>query len=332
VDDNRFDAVSKRLGEVQLTRGHVLRGVVGAAVAAVAGAVVSSSEADAKKKHKARKKAKHAKADRSKSKQQTADTTDTTCRTSGHPCEGGQTCCQGLTCLTESEPGTAERCSSGRCTKDSDCLPGEVCENGLCIVKPCSTNEDCPDGSICVEGVCVPVTPCGALNETCCAGNPKCDSADLTCVNNTCVPVTPPCGALNEVCCAGNPKCDSADLTCVNNTCVLTPPVECGGLNETCCANEPRCDVGTTCVNNTCVLTPAAPCTDSTQCPAGSVCNTTTGQCIVLGLVCKSGETAQQCCIRSVKKGCKRKQQSAHARKTCLKRGKRRCNSLLGGV
>jgi hypothetical protein len=33
-----------------------------------------------------------------------------------------------------------------------------------------------------------------------------------------------------------------------------------------------------------------------------------------------------------VKKGCKRKQQTSHAKKNCLKKGKKRCTALLAGV
>jgi hypothetical protein len=36
--------------------------------------------------------------------------------------------------------------------------------------------------------------------------------------------------------------------------------------------------------------------------------------------------------MRAVKKGCKRKQATNHAKQVCLKRGKRRCKKLLAGI
>src|SRR5262245_12044095 len=43
------------------------------------------------------------------------------CREEGHPCEGNQTCCEGLTC-TASGPGAARRCTAGTASEcESDC-------------------------------------------------------------------------------------------------------------------------------------------------------------------------------------------------------------------
>lgn len=44
------------------------------------------------------------------------------CRGEGHPCEGNQICCAGLTC-TESGPGAAKRCTAGDC--EGDCPAAE---------------------------------------------------------------------------------------------------------------------------------------------------------------------------------------------------------------
>src|SRR5215208_2466972 len=43
------------------------------------------------------------------------------CRREGHPCEGNQTCCPGLTCA-ESGPGAARRCTAAGATEcEGDC-------------------------------------------------------------------------------------------------------------------------------------------------------------------------------------------------------------------
>jgi hypothetical protein len=65
-------------------------------------------------------------------------------------------------------------------------------------------------------------------------------------------------------------------------------------------------------------------------CPEGLVCSN--GQCIAFAIKCRSGETAEQCCFRSVKAGCKRKQSTKHAKKNCRRKGKKNCNALLAGV
>src|SRR5215212_8251473 len=107
------------------------------------------------------------------------------------------------------------------------------------------------------------------------------------------------------------------------------PPRRTGGTCQPCgveggiCCGGTACNTGFQCVGGTCVSLPATVCTTEADCPAGSVC--VDGTCVSFGLACKSGETAQQCCNRSVKKGCKRKQQTAHAHKNCLKEGKKRC-------
>jgi hypothetical protein len=116
----------------------------------------------------------------------------------------------------------------------------------------------------------------------------------------------------------------------------------CGLEGQLCCAGF-TCTAPFFCANNTCVAgggfgggggggAGLVRCTSDAQCPGG-FCNLSTGQCFVIqGLSCKSGETPQQCCNRSVKKGCQRKQQTNHAKKNCLKKGKRRCRSLLAGI
>lgn len=42
-----------------------------------------------------------------------------------------------------------------QCTVDSDCPPGQICDNGVCADQ-CTVDSDCPSGYVCVNGVCVP--------------------------------------------------------------------------------------------------------------------------------------------------------------------------------
>jgi hypothetical protein len=55
MDSDRFDAVIRRVGTTQLTRGTALRGLAGGALAAVLGTALAAHETDAKKKRRRRK-------------------------------------------------------------------------------------------------------------------------------------------------------------------------------------------------------------------------------------------------------------------------------------
>jgi hypothetical protein len=144
------------------------------------------------------------------------------------------------------------------------------------------------------------------------------------------------CRGEGQICEGGAEKC-CGGLVCNG----LENPTRCrlcGLEGQLCCAGA-ACTPPFVCVGNTCVAGGGAGggaglfrCTSDAQCPGG-FCNLSTGQCFVIrGLSCKSGETPEQCCNRSVKKGCQRKQQTNHAKKNCLRRGKKRCRSLLAGI
>jgi hypothetical protein len=57
---------------------------------------------------------------------------------------------------------SGESSDAGTCANHSDCEPGEVCQNGVCLPntsgEPCGTDLDCMEDMYCVDGQCVPDT------------------------------------------------------------------------------------------------------------------------------------------------------------------------------
>ena len=128
------------------------------------------------------------------------------------------------------------------------------------------------------------------------------------------------CQVLGAMCEGGRQEC------CPGTVCNgLENPTRCrlcGVSGEFCCTSDTPCMVpGEVCLPNaTCGVPPGG---------GGSV---TLHQRTIGGLRCKSGETPKRCCMRSVKKGCNRKQSTNHAKQNCLKKGKKRCRKLLAGT
>ena len=368
MDGDQFDDLAKRFCSTRLTRLSALRRAAGGAVALMTGVLIAASESDAKGKKRKTSKRKKNGTKRRNGRAVGTQAVAGACRPSGHPCEGNQECCSGLDACLQTGPGSAFRCvDNPECgASGQPCCPGGVCEEGLtCVAGTCKPinpqcgglDQECCQGGVCqgglecVGGTCKPA--CGAAGQACCAANPPC-GADLVCSGGFCVV---PCGGESQVCCAGSSPCGDG-LVCAGNKCV-----PCGGVGEVCCQTDPACDSSNLvciadrtcapcgqegqvcCANNACAapLTclanstcgtssgPPAPATcPGVPCPEGTVC--VNGQCVSFGIACKSGETAEQCCFRSVKKGCKRKQASSHAKKNCRRKGKKRCNQLLAGV
>lgn len=323
MEDQRFDELTKRLCTTRLTRLSVLRGLAAGAVAVVTGAKVGSSR--------------------------TVSAAAGTCREVGHPCQGNQNCCPNIESCEVVGPGSAKRCANktdcGAITQpccNGDCQAGLECdpETNICVdpdtecggvgQECCEPNDTCDPGGVCdgsqgENGTCV---ECGTEGKPCCE-NDTCNTGELTCATGTCVE----CGDVTEPCCEDE-FCNPGGI-CNNNGICVPPAANCGQLNQPCCDGN-QCAQGR-CINGTCQNpgpAPATSCTSGAQCPAvAPFCNTGTGQCVSIGgLRCKSGETAQKCCNRSVKKGCNRKQQTAHAKKNCLKKGEKRCKKLLAGI
>lgn len=59
---------------------------------------------------------------------------------------------------------SAQDAVAGKCKKDSQCPPGFVCRDGLCVEKPpgCTDKDDCPPGHECRDGKCVKVSGCAS--------------------------------------------------------------------------------------------------------------------------------------------------------------------------
>ena len=146
---------------------------------------------------------------------------------------------------------TAGSCVPGNCNTDADCTganAGEIC--GLATPNfcgKCTTDSQCQSdptygpSTICdtTTGACVPAT---------------CTSAGATCNN----PADFCCGAGGAIDCAGTGCSCVPGNCCQNSDCSANPS---GGI---CGAGGP----------NVC-----GKCTLDSQCPAGDVCNTGTGQC-----------------------------------------------------
>ena len=101
----------------------------------------------------------------------------------GTPCQSDSDCVQGEAC-------TNGKCvvSSAGCHSDSECASDERCSNGACVVRsgPCHSDADCAPGDACTsDGACVtPPPPCVAATDggaDSCANGMTCDPADHLC-------------------------------------------------------------------------------------------------------------------------------------------------------
>jgi len=109
VDNNTFDRATRALA-TGASRRKVLRTLLGGAAVAATGVVGVKRSASA----------------------------DPACREESHPCEGNQTCCEGLACIAGSGQGAAERCCpEGYIGCDEGCVEN-VC-GGLCVCPTTTT-------------------------------------------------------------------------------------------------------------------------------------------------------------------------------------------------
>lgn len=239
---------------------------------------------------------------------------DGECQCDSESCPTG--CCSGGLCLTSSfdycglSGRTCATCNALRsetcstdgfclCGVESECAPGERCDNGMCICD----SESC--AGCCSESGCElrSFELCGVDGATCVACNPM--------VSNTCTPEGAcNCGASDpcqdgQRCVSGACSCD--DVSCPDGCCAfgqcLTPSLRTcgsrGGSCESCneeiadrclddgtcsCGGAHPCRAGQRCVEAACVC-------DSESCPEGccneSTCVSPTREsCGALGLAC----------------------------------------------
>lgn len=137
---------------------------------------------------------------------------------------------------------------SGPCRIDSDCGPGELCdESGVCrtTLATCKTDADCPNGFRC-EGRCVlRLRHCTAHGD--CLLGEQCDRESQSCRPRAI------CDAPAD--CPGGTTCDMDARLC-----------------RTACSTGAECDPIETCASGRCQ--PKAPCKSNADCIKGQTCET----------------------------------------------------------
>jgi hypothetical protein len=211
MDDSRFDALARALARPR-TRRSVLAGVT----ALAAGVLVRRADGGAAPE----------------------------CRSEGHPCEGNQTCCDGLVCAV-SGPGNVARCTP--------CPDGQIACGGVCIPE-CVAIDACH-----LAGVCDPVaracTNPPALAGTACDDGNACTQTDLCDGSGTCV-------GHDSVVCAPLDQCHVAGV-CDPLTGACSNPNAPDGIS---CNDENACTSGDVCVGGACVGGTLVDCSTGNPC------------------------------------------------------------------
>lgn len=94
---------------------------------------------------------------------------DVPCLYEPNKCSNNSQCTGGFIC----QNGT---CVKGQCTNNTECTGGQICINGQCVDSQCGPGKSCPPGTVCELGKC---------EKICCTSDSDCAS-DSTCVNNFC--------------------------------------------------------------------------------------------------------------------------------------------------
>ncbi len=123
-----------------------------------------------------------------------------------------------------------------QCDAEHDCMPGLLCENGICR-KVCQDNSDCPNDSSCLDERCVKNTTPRSKNGESCDLKILCESG-LECLDGIC---QKPCK--NDTDCQDN-------YTCQNKKCVLKASNP-RGKGEA-CDEQNKCAEGLVCEGNIC--------------------------------------------------------------------------------
>lgn len=144
------------------------------------------------------------------------------------------------------------------CSSDSQCPPGEVCDNGQCVPEQgnggCTSDADCPGTQVCQNGSCVEPDP-GNGNGGC-TSDADCPGTQI-CENGSCV--EPNLGCQSDADCGG-------DLICENGSCVEPPG----------CQSNADCPGDQECQNGNCVQPDPGNgnggCQTNADCPGTQVC------------------------------------------------------------
>lgn len=153
-----------------------------------------------------------------------------------------------------------------KCSSDSNCPLGTLCQSGTCKKKVCKVDGDCGGSYKCLGGLCEPNT---------CSTDGDCHDSEL-CINGS-------CHLVPGLTCKSDSDCGAGDVCDSNNTCV---PKQ--------CKTNADCGVGYNCVNQqgNYICLPNEPvCLVDGDCPKGTVCNLATYKCVQCrtGKDCDSG-------------------------------------------
>jgi hypothetical protein len=184
----------------------------------------------------------------------------------------------------------------GSCQSNRDCLTGETCISGACLLGTttgCRNDEQCPIGQFCDsdDQVCKTFTSsttdggvtmdAGTSTTTpadggvggdggtgICSIDSDCGTAPVDiCIAEQCVLG---CGQQDGLTCTGGQICDMPTGHCISENPMCQMDTDCNPPTEICIAN--------TCVFG-CAL-------DSSLCQTGEVCDTNTGRCVVVQTGC----------------------------------------------
>ncbi len=157
--------------------------------------------------------------------------------------------CDGTSCRPVAPPAPTT------CTRDSQCVSGQLCTNLGCVSRGCTSDRECGNGLACVTGAggtryCARpgTTPTPVVPG--CTTNAQCETAEV-CLDGRCVASTSP-GCTTDAQCGAR--------VCVTGRCVDRTST---------CQFDNQCGAGRVCVNSEC----RDGC-NSGSCPAGQECAT----------------------------------------------------------